>query len=152
MGGEECTAQVMWPVWRNEWISLFKAVYASTLHIAEGLPLFTLITVSVTISLGTRKRDNTHFYILRSLTLLWYLLFLPFFKSFRNRHAWLTHALQYIHTPCVAYSYSHQNSQAWLWVLPKTVNGRSKQVASVHFSLIPLPHPPPQKTPYFYSL
>lgn len=25
--GEECAAEVMWPVWGNEWISLFKAVY-----------------------------------------------------------------------------------------------------------------------------
>lgn len=26
--GEECIAQIMWPVWGNEWISLFKALFA----------------------------------------------------------------------------------------------------------------------------
>lgn len=35
-------------------------------------------------------------------------------------------------------THSHKNSRAWLSALAKTVNGRSKQVVSVHFSFIPI--------------
>lgn len=43
-----------------------------------------------------------------------------------------------VRSSCVTHSHSHKNSQTWLSSLAKTVNGRSKQVASVHFSFIPI--------------
>lgn len=54
--------------------------------------------------------------------------------------AWFMHVLHHtcICSFCVTHSHSHKNSQAWLSSLAKTVNGRSKQVASVYFSFIPI--------------
>lgn len=77
------------------------------------------------------------FFILSSL----YLLNFPWLMPFQNSMVGMTHACITTHaytTPCVAHSLSHRNSWAWLLALAKTVNGRSRQVATIHFSLIPI--------------
>lgn len=131
--GEECTAQVMWPVWGNEWISLIKAVYACDACYSR----FDTFHLDYCVIHQHFIYNTVLFFILSSL----YLINFPWLMPFQNSMVGMTHACITTHaytTPCVAHSHSHRNSWAWLLALAKTVNGRSRQVATIHFSLIPI--------------
>lgn len=107
------------------------------MHVTQGLTSFTVITVF-----------HQHFIYNTVLFFIFETLYLnspwlmPFWNSMVGMtHACITHAYT---TPCVAHSLSHRNSWAWFLALAKTVNGRSRQVATIHFSLIPIAHALPK--------
>lgn len=128
----------MWLVQRNEWIFLFEGQdvfqFAGFVAVLRSFRSLCDSGTKTLFFLPFPKRVRVT-YLTDISYLLWSSVLL--IKKKRNLHDSYMHNNTHWHKEALPCCINQRNSQAWLSALTNTVYGRRKQVASLHFSLIP---------------